>query len=253
MGENIFKGESMEFLPWLLLILLLPLAALLLYALFLCLFSLHIDFKKPIEKVSGVCLKAVHFFAWVVNAVCGVRIKTTGMEKLPKDQRFIFVCNHRSMFDPISAMHVLRNYCVSFIAKPSVFRIPLIGKIVYGMGCLPIDRENDRQALKDLLQAADYVKKDFCSMGIYPEGTRSKEAELLPFHAGSFKLAQKAGVGLAIAATTGTEKVHRNVLRRRTDVELHILEFIPAETVKEKKAAELADYSRERIAACLED
>ena len=116
--------------------------------------------------------------------LCGVQVKLQGLEKLPEEERFVFVCNHRSLFDPVTALYSLRAYEPAFLSKPSNLKIPLVGGIVYGVGCLPIDRENNRQALKDLLQGADYVKKGFCSMGIYPEGTRSKGTELLDFHAG---------------------------------------------------------------------
>ena len=94
------------------------------------------------------------------------------------------------------------------------------------------------------MQAADYIKRDVCSIGIYPEGTRSRDGVLLPFHAGSFKIAQKANVPLAVACIRGSENITKNALRRVTDVYLDILELIPAERVKEMTTHELADYSR---------
>ena len=90
-------------------------------------------------------------------------------------------------------------------------------------------------------------------MGIYPEGTRSKTGELLPFHAGSFKVAQKAGVPLVIACSRGTEHVMRNWLRRPTKVELSILEVLPPERVKAMSTQELAAYSRARMEAALKE
>ena len=90
-------------------------------------------------------------------------------------------------------------------------------------------------------------------MGIYPEGTRSKTGELLPFHAGSFKVAQKAGVPLAIACSRGTEHVMSNWLKRPTRVELSILEVLPPERVKAMSTQELAAYSREKIEAALQE
>ena len=180
------------------------------------------------------------------NWLWGVRLTKSGFEKLPENERFVVVCNHRSMFDPLTAIDAFRGYDMSYISKPENFKLPLVGPYMYGIGSVAIDRENDRQALKDILQAADYIKRGLCSMCIYPEGTRSKDAELLPFHAGSFKLAQKAGVGIAVAAVDGTEKV-KNRLFRKTKVHLAILDFIPAEKVKEMKATELADYSRNMI------
>ena len=96
-----------------------------------------------------------------------------GLEKLPKEGRFLFVCNHRSLFDPLMVMGYLADWNIAFISKPSNMRIPLAGDLAYAAGFLAIDRENDRAALKTILTAADYMKRDLCSIGIYPEGTRT--------------------------------------------------------------------------------
>ena len=152
------------------------------------------------------------------------------------------------MFDPIALTRVLRRFNISFLSKPSNMEMPVLGRIGYGAGCLPIDRENDRKALTAILTAADYLKRGLCSMAIYPEGTRGRGGELLPFHAGSFKIAQKANVPLVITSISGTEKVGKNVLRRPTDVYLDVLEVIPAEKVKTMSTRELAEYSSRIIA-----
>ena len=230
----------------LLFIILLPIAAFLIYLAVLFAMGATVDMKKPLEKVYKFARTQMDFVIPKFNWLCGVRLTKSGFEKLPRDERFVVVCNHRSMFDPLTAIDAFRGYDMSYISKPENFKLPLVGPYMYGIGSVAIDRENDRQALKDILQAADYVKRGLCSMCIYSEGTRSKGAELLPFHAGSFKLAQKAGVGLAVAAVEGTEKVKKRLLRK-TKVHLAILDFIPAEKVKEMKASELADYSRNMI------
>ena len=176
---------------------------------------------------------------------------TEGLEKLPKDSRFLLVCNHRSSFDPLATMWALRDYNVSFISKPSNLKIPIVGKLAWGAGYLPINREDNREALKTILQAAEYLKNDVCSMCIYPEGTRSHGTAMLPFHSGSFKIAQKAGVPLVIASIEGTENVAKNVLRRPTRVTLKILEVIDAAEVKAEKTNTLADHSVETIQAAI--
>lgn len=228
-------------------ILLLPLAALFLFILFLFLYSLSINKKKPIEKQDKFCRWAVDIVIPAFNWLCGARLCVTGLEKLPKDERFVAVSNHRSMFDPTTAIHAFRGYNVAFVSKPENFRIPLVGGYMHGIGSVAIDRDNDRQALRDILKAAEYVKQGMCSMCIYPEGTRGNGKELLPYHAGSFKLAQRAESGLAIVATHGTENVKSNLFFKKTKVCFDILEFIPAREVKAKKASELAEYSMQLV------
>ena len=61
---------------------------------------------------------------------------------------------------------------------------------------------------------------------------------------GAFKIAQKAGVPLVIASISGSEKIKRNLFLRPTNVDLSILDVVPADKVKEMSTNELADYSR---------
>lgn len=223
-----------------------------LYLLFLYCFSLPIDREKPLDRPVPLCWDGA---VRVLGALCsyaGLRGRLEGADKLPQDGRFLFVCNHRSLFDPCLSVKLLHPWRVAFIAKPSILKIPVIGRIAYAAGFLPIDRENNRNALKTILQAADYLKRDLCSMGIYPEGTRTRSGELLPFHAGSFKIAQRAGVPVAVAVIRGTEQVRKNFPLRRTRATLEILELIDAERVKTMSTNELSDYSRERILAALD-
>lgn len=222
-----------------------------LFVLFWCLVAATVDDTKPIEKQKPIYRVGCASCARWILAWFGIRPHLSGEELLPKEGRFLLVCNHRSGFDPIVTYPTLVKYNVSFISKPSNLKLPFIGPLAYGAGFLPINRENDREALKTILLAADYMKKDICSMCVYPEGTRSKTEALLPFHAGSFKIAQRANVPLVIAAIRGSERVNGHFLRRPKHVYLDILECIPAEEVKAAGTRALAVHSRERIAEAL--
>ena len=71
---------------------------------------------------------------------------------------------------------------------------PLLSNWMRNLYCLFLDREDIKQGLKTILQAADYVKSGI-SVCIFPEGTRNKnadETDMLPFHDGSFKIATRA-------------------------------------------------------------
>ena len=224
-----------------------------LYMCFWAIVGLFIDNSKPIRRQSALCRGGCVGISTLALGYCWVRTKVYGLEKLPEGERFLLVSNHRSLFDPLIFMKYLRKYEMAFIGKPSALALPVVGKIGYGAGCLPIDRENDREALKTVLTAADYLKKDFCSMAIFPEGTRNKTGDtLLPFRPGAFKIAQKAGTPVVVAALCGTEGINRNMFRRVTDTELHILEVIPADEVREASTKELADRSSELIRKCVE-
>ena len=223
-----------------------------LYVLAAAVVSLFIDPSWPRKKQSPICRGFVAGGGEICCFYCGVRLHVNGMEKLPKDRRFLLVANHRSLFDPLAIFHALRDYNIAFISKPSNMKLPVLGRLAAGDCFLPIDRENDREALKTILCAADYLKRDLCSICIYPEGTRSKTRQMLPFHHGSFKIAQRAGVPLVIAAVSGTDLVKKNVLRRRTDVYIDVLEVVPAEELRAETTAALSDHAQSLNAEALE-
>ena len=210
------------------------------------------DRETPMEQQSPVGRIGARHAGELVCAYGGVRSVVTGVEKLPHTP-FLLVCNHRSLFDPMIIMKELSDYNIAFVSKPSNLRIPMVGDVAYTAGYLAIDRENNREALKTILMAADYLKRGVCSVGIYPEGTRSKTREMLPFHAGSFKIAQKAGVPVAVACIRGTEKVKSRLFLRRTPVDLEILEVIDAARVKAMGTNELAEEARGLIQKRLDE
>ena len=223
-----------------------------LYVLFAALVSLFVDTTVPRKKQSAVCRGFASGGGDICCFYARVRTHVSGAEKLPENERFLLVANHRSGFDPLTLLHSLKSANLAFISKPSNMKLPVVGRIAYGDCFLPIDRENDREALKTILCAADYLKRGLCSICIYPEGTRSKTRELLPFHHGSFKIAQRAGAPLVIAAVSGTDLVKKNFPLRPTDVYIDILEVIPAEETHAMTTAALSERARGAIAAALE-
>ena len=207
---------------------------------------------EGIEKQSAFMRRFCCAVARWLGGYAGVRVRFVGLEKLPEGP-FLFVSNHRSMFDPLVVMGYLSEKNISFVSKPSNLLIPLVGRAARHAGFLAIDRENNREALKTILMAADYLKRGVCNIGIYPEGTRCKQKELLPFHAGSFKIAQRAGVPVVVACTRGTDQVKKTLFVWRTPVTVEILTVLDAAYVKAAGTAELAEETRAMIQRRMEE
>ena len=208
----------------------------LLYALFLLVCSLFINPKKEYENHSRFYRALLNGATAFAMKIMRIRIHTNGLEKVPHDTKnLLFVSNHRSNFDPIITWHIFKKWQPAFVSKASNFKIPIFGRFIRKCCFMAIDRENPRNALKTILKAAELLKKGKVSIGIYPEGTRSKECKLLPFHNGVFKIAQKANADIVVLAVSGTEQIHKNYPFRHTDVYLDVLEVIPAETVRATK------------------
>lgn len=186
----------------------------------------------------------------LATALGRIRVRVSGLEKLPAG-RWLLVCNHRSNYDPLVTAWLLRKRGFAFITKPSVMRNFVSGRIVSRACYLGIDRENDRAALRTILEAARLLKEDAVSFGIYPEGTRHAGDEMLPFRNGAFKIAQRAGTPIVTAAIRGTEKVHRNFPWRSTEVQLKICAVTDAESVCGMSTVEIGDQVRTCINSAL--
>ena len=207
----------------------------LLYVLFLLICTIAVNPKKEYNTFSRfyhIVLKSVVF---LIIKLTRIKIHVTGFEKVPKDQLVLFVSNHRSNFDPIVMWHIFNSWKLAFVSKASNFGIPFVGRMVRRICFLAIDRENPRNAIVTINKAAEYIRNKEASIGIYPEGTRSKECVLLPFHNGVFKIAQKADCPIVVISTVGTETIHKRAPFRRSHVYLDVLDVIPAEVVKSSK------------------
>ena len=130
---------------------------------------------------------------WSKNILraAGTPVIAEGLELIPRDQPVLYVSNHSSMFD-IWALSATLPGSVRFVAKQELFQIPLLGRAMRAAGHIPIDRAARKQAFAAYDEAARMIRAGASTPVVFPEGTRSRTGELLPF--------KNAPFGLAIAA-----------------------------------------------------
>ena len=213
---------------------------LLLLVLLIGLIALFVDCGKPQPSPSPFFSAVVTYVMGLLTALGRVRLHVSGTERIPEG-RWLLVGNHRSAFDPIVTGWALRRYGLVFISKEENMRLPAVGQFLHKAGFLAIDRENDRAALRTILAAADDLKRDVASVGVYPEGTRNHGEGLLPFRNGVFKIAQKANAPVVAVAIRGSEEITRRAPWRATDVYLDVCGVMDAETVKQHKTQEIGE------------
>lgn len=131
-------------------------------------------------------------FRWVIR-LAGTKVIAIGEENIPTDTAVLYVGNHRSFFD-IVLTYVRVPRPTGYVSKKEMDKWPLLNVWMRYLHCLFLDRENIKEGLKTILTAVEKVKSGI-SICIFPEGTRNKTADsFLPFHEGSFKIAEKGNV-----------------------------------------------------------
>ena len=124
--------------------------------------------------------------------ITGVEITVIGEENVPTDRAVLYIGNHRSYFD-ILMTYIRVPRPTGYIAKKEMLRYPLLKNWMKYLHCLFLDRKDIKQGMKTILEGIEKINAGI-SICIFPEGTRNKVNDtFLPFHEGSFKIAEKTG------------------------------------------------------------
>lgn len=137
-----------------------------------------------------------------------VKFTVTGEENLPTEGGFLLVSNHLSNVDPLCLCwyFMKRNTAVRFLAKKSMFSVPVFGWIIKGMGLIPVNRDSNPSAVlaptREALKAGEVV-------GIYPEGTLTRDPDQWPmeFKSGAARLALDTGVTVIPLSQWGPQDI----------------------------------------------
>jgi len=170
----------------------------------------RVSYEPPQGKPLGTN-PWFRFGAAVLRPILNLIIKKDwrGTEKLPQSGAAIVVCNHLSYVDPLTFTHFLYNNgrAPRYLGKESVFRVPIIGTVIKGAGQIPVSRES-KDAVKGLEHAIAVLKAGHL-LGVYPEGTLTRDENLWPMRAktGVARLALITGAPVYPCASWGPEKV----------------------------------------------
>ena len=233
-----------EYSVWLLPLLFGGLYLALLLAAFVVLwaFSAAVDMEKPQENDSKLYRWVMHLYIEALIPLVGLKIHVAGLEKTPREGRFLLVCNHQNESDPGILLHFFRNSQLAFISKKENNSMFVVGPFMHKILCQLVNRENDREALKTILRCIQLIREDKVSIGAFPEGGILVKDKLSHFRSGMFKIAQKARVPIVVCTLKGTSDLFTNMKKlRRTHVRLHLLDVIPAEEVTAANTVELGD------------
>lgn len=167
--------------------------------------------KKNPDLKGRSCLAMVKWAFRCVLRITGTKVIVLGEEKIPTDTAVLYIGNHRSYFD-ILVTYIRVPRQTGYIAKKQMLRYPLLKDWMNNLHCLFLDRDNPKEGLKTILAAIEKVKNGI-SITIFPEGTRNRDNEgFLPFHEGSFKIAEKGNVPIVPMTLVNTAAVFEDHL-----------------------------------------
>jgi 1-acyl-sn-glycerol-3-phosphate acyltransferase len=135
----------------------------------------------------------------------GTPVEVHGLERVPPNQPVVYASNHTSMFD-IWALSATLPGSTRFVAKQELGRVPLVGVAMQRAGHVLIDRFNRARAFEAYDKAAQVIRSGISAI-VFPEGTRSRTGELLPFKRAPFGLAIAAGVPVVPVYVHGTYRI----------------------------------------------
>jgi 1-acyl-sn-glycerol-3-phosphate acyltransferase len=135
----------------------------------------------------------------------GVRLRIEGIEHLPVQGPVVYMSNHQGNFD-VPVLFAGLPVQFRWLAKAELFKIPIFGRAMRGVGYISIDRSNRKSAFESLERAARTIRNG-TSVLIFPEGTRSRDGHILPFKKGGFVLSVDSGVPIVPVIIRGTRDI----------------------------------------------
>jgi 1-acyl-sn-glycerol-3-phosphate acyltransferase len=168
----------------------------------------YIAIAAPIALFIGVVFRwkrgmyaLGHIGAWLALSIAGIRYRVIGREHVPANGAVVFCANHESNVDPPVLFEALHPQ-LHILYKAELHKFPIMGTVFDVGGFVPVDRGDRDKALASIERGAASLREGN-SFLIFPEGTRSRTGELLPFKKGGFIMAIHAQVPVVPVAISG--------------------------------------------------
>jgi 1-acyl-sn-glycerol-3-phosphate acyltransferase len=150
---------------------------------------------------QGILYQLGHGGVWLALGLSGIRYRVLGKEYLSVGRAAVFCSNHQSNVDPPILFNVLHRR-MHILYKQELNRIPILSHAFRLGGFIAVDRRNREAAMRSIDAGARSIREG-SSFLIFPEGTRSKTGDLLPFKKGGFIMAIKAQAPIVPVAIWG--------------------------------------------------
>lgn len=178
----------------------------------------------------------------------GVRAKPVFEQPLDAEAQYVYMANHRSLFDIPALLTTLPGQ-TRFMAKKSLFQIPIFGWALKMGGFVTIDRKDLSTARDSFADAVAQLEEAGVSVLVFPEGTRSLTDDLLAFQRGGFLLALKSGLPIVPVGIDGSARVQpkRSLVIRPGAIRVNYGSPISVQEFGVSRKNELIQTTREQI------
>ncbi|HEX4823359.1 MAG TPA: lysophospholipid acyltransferase family protein [Candidatus Polarisedimenticolaceae bacterium] len=192
------------------------------------------------------------FWSRLHLSAMGIHPQYEGLDHASGTAPRVFLANHFSTLDIWVLVPALPD-TTRFVAKKSIFWIPVLGQAMRVAGFIPIDRADRTRAIRSLGRAGARIASGE-SVILFPEGTRSRDGKLGRFKRGSFHLALETGVPIVPVAISGTGRVvaPRSIVVRPGPVRVTFLPPIDTSAYTTDTLDELLERTRDAISRHLD-
>ena len=158
----------------------------------------------------------VRLWAKIILKASFIEFKIEGEENIKPDTHYFFAANHESEFDIPLVFAAIKLQMVA-ISKIELKNIPFLGWAMQAAGHIFVNRKNHVSALKSMEKARESMSQNPRSVIIFPEGTRSKDGQILPFKKGGLILAMNLKMEVVPLGIIGTRTLIQNKFSSRND------------------------------------
>jgi 1-acyl-sn-glycerol-3-phosphate acyltransferase len=211
-------------------------------------FGIMVPFYKNSESTTPFFGGLTRNLAFTLNHfILRLKVIPKGTENIPMKGKVVFFANHKSYTDPFVVLQIVRRN-LAFAVKKGVYQLPLIGLWLQAMHCFMVDRDNNRDTVRRLMEAIKTVEKEH-AMLIFPEGgTKDRDNEMIEqMKHGAFKIALKAKASIVPIRIVGNAKVRHRIPFYHTDREVIFLKPIEYNDYKEMATQDISKLVLKQI------